>query len=148
MTRFGYTDEELIKAFHKESVKNNKYKLYCKRDNCGPAVLDFIDFAKSYRVYDIERVSGFFEADNFVHSFKDLTPEEHQMMKKEGLDPKLDKDRITFIQDNKIETELRFIPHYWAVRKGKILDVVGDCQFIKTGLARDIKPYRYHQKAL
>ena len=138
-------ESNLIDDFHK-SCSSEQLRSYSKRDNCGPAALDFIDHHAKNGV-KLTRVRGNFVADHAVHDKNDFTPD----MKKEFYTTNKDfnnKDhRKEFIENHpKYKEEWKKIPHYWTKdEQGNIHDPSGHSQFIKSGLSKDLDKSRYEE---
>lgn len=116
---------------------------YGKRDMCGPACLDFIDWAKQQGI-ELKRVRGEFVADEVVSAKADFTPEMKKEFMQSGLDWNSAADRKAWIEQSKYAEEWKRVPHYWTVDKdGNIHDPSGYQQLVKTGLAKDLDPSRY-----
>ena len=116
---------------------------YGKRDMCGPACLDFIDWAKQQGI-ELKRVRGEFVADEVVSAKADFTPEMKKEFAQSGLDWNSAADRKAWIEQSEYAEEWRRVPHYWTVDKdGNIHDPSGYQQLVKTGLASDLDPSRY-----
>ena len=116
---------------------------YGKRDMCGPACLDFIDWAKQQGI-ELKRVRGEFVADEVVSAKADFTPEMKKEFAQSGLDWNSAADRKAWIEQSKYAEEWKRVPHYWTVDKdGNIHDPSGYQQLVKTGLASDLDPSRY-----
>jgi len=116
---------------------------YGKRDMCGPACLDFIDWAKQQGI-ELKRVRGEFVADEVVSAKADFTPEMKKEFAQSGLDWNSAADRKAWIEQSKYAEEWKRVPHYWTVDKdGNIHDPSGYQQLVKTGLAKDLDPSRY-----
>jgi len=116
---------------------------YGKRDMCGPACLDFIDWAKQQGI-ELKRVRGEFVADEVVSAKADFTPEMKKEFAQSGLDWNSAADRKAWIEQSKYAEEWKRVPHYWTVDKdGNIHDPSGYQQLVKTGLASDLDPGRY-----
>ena len=116
---------------------------YGKRDQCGPACLDFIDWAKKQGI-ELKRVRGEFVADQVVSAKADFTPEMKKEFAQSGLDWNSAADRKAWIEQSKYAEEWKRVPHYWTVDKdGNIHDPSGYQQLVKTGLAKDLDPSRY-----
>jgi hypothetical protein len=126
-----------------EFLKSTTQK-YNKRDMCGPACLDFIDWARREKGIDLKRVRGEFIADEVVSAKADFTPEMKKEFFRSGLDWNSAEDRKAWIEQSKYAEEWKGVPHYWTVDdKGNIHDPSGYQQLIKTGLAKDLDPSRY-----
>ena len=116
---------------------------YGKRDMCGPACLDFIDWAKQQGI-ELKRVRGEFVADEVVSAKADFTPEMKKEFAQSGLDWNSAADRKAWIEQSEYAEEWKRVPHYWTVDKdGNIHDPSGYQQLVKTGLAKDLDPSRY-----
>lgn len=112
------------------------------RDNCGPATIDFIEWAKPKAI--LHRVRGEFVADDVVAQKADFTKEMKQEFKQSGLDFNSYNDRHSWILQSKYASDWHKIPHYWAEdARGKIYDPTGHSQFILSNLAKDLKSSRY-----
>lgn len=118
---------------------------YCKRDNCGPAALDFIDHQKGKTI--LKRVRGTFRADNVVHNKADFTKEMKHEFEGTKQDFNNSKHRHDFIANHpKYKDEWKKVPHYWTTDdKGKIHDPSGLAQLVKTGLSKDLNKDRYEE---
>ena len=134
---------DLIQQFRKESgIK--QCSIYDKRDNCGPAAIDFISWAKSKGIEGLKRINGYFKADIPASSKRDFTREMKQEFLNDGGNWDSDKERFDWISNSKYAEQWKHIPHYWVEdTNGKIYDPVGQQQFIDTGYAKDINPDRY-----
>jgi len=134
---------DLIQQFRKESgIK--QCSIYDKRDNCGPAAIDFISWAKSKGIEGLKRINGYFKADIPASSKRDFTREMKQEFLNDGGNWDSDKERFDWISNSKYAEQWKYIPHYWVEdTNGKIYDPVGQQQFIDTGYAKDINPDRY-----
>ena len=134
----NFADGSLVDKFLKATGGK-----YGKRDNCGPACLDFIDWAKQQGI-ELKRVRGEFVADEVVSAKADFTPEMKKEFMQSGLDWNSAKDRKAWIEQSEYAEEWRRVPHYWTVDKdGNIHDPSGYQQLVKTGLAKDLDPKRY-----
>ena len=136
----GKNIDDLIKSFKQEYSDSIKYG--CRRDNCGIPAADLMVYGSKYG-FDIKRVSGTFRADKALYKKKDFTQEELRDMKRQGLDINDINDRKKYAIQKNIVDELKLIPHYWNEYNGKIIDLTGEHQFIKTGLSSDLSPVRY-----
>ena len=133
----------LIQQFRQE-VGPKQCSIYDKRDNCGPATLDFISWAKSKGIKDLKRIDGYFKADIPVSSKKDFTREMKQEFLNDGGDWNNAKERFKWISKSKYAEQWKYIPHYWVEdSNGKIYDPTGQQQFIDAGYAKDLNPDRY-----
>ena len=72
-----------------------------------------------------KKVGGWLYTDTPQTDLESFTQKEIIAMKKQGLDPNNEQDRVTFITNNKLEDEFRWIPHSWVEVRGKILDPSG-----------------------
>ena len=133
---------DLISQF-KQSLSISEKRFFAKRDNCGPAAIDFIAFAKKHNV-TLYRVGGYFRADTVVYDKADFTKEMKQEFNGNFNNAK---ERKEWLESNpKYTEEWKLIPHYWCEdTKGKIYDPFGEEQFIKTGLAKDLNEKRYEK---
>lgn len=140
---FESSSNELVAQFL-QSITPKELRYYSIRDNCGPAALHMMSWAKNQGI-DLTRVEGYFKADHVVSSKADFTRE----MKDEFLDAGLDFNdadaRREFIESNpKYNEEWKLIPHYWLRdESANIYDPTGQIQFLKTGLASDLDDLRY-----
>lgn len=117
---------------------------YGKRDMCGPACLDFRDWARREKGIELKRVRGEFVADEVVSAKADFTPEMKKEFAQSGLDWNSAADRKAWIEQSKYAEEWKRVPHYWTVdSEGNIHDPSGYQQLVKTGLAKDLDPSRY-----
>lgn len=139
----GTTPTELISEFLK-SVSPKELKFYSVRDNCGPAALDFMLWAKD-KGLELRRVGGYFKADTIVYEKADFTKEMKRELLQRGWDFNNAQARKEFIQTNpEYSEEWKKIPHYWLEdTQGNVYDPSGYLQFIKTGLAADLDSSRY-----
>ena len=118
--------------------------IYGKRDNCGPAALDFISWAKSKGIKDLKRINGYFKADIPVSSKKDFTREMKQEFLSDGRNWDSAKERFEWISNSQYAEQWKYIPHYWVEdSNNKIYDPVGQLQFIDTCYAKDLNSNRY-----
>ena len=141
----NYADDKagLIQQFRQE-VGPKQCSIYDKRDNCGPAALDFISWAKSKGIKDLKRINGYFKADIPVSSKNDFTREMKQEFLNDGGDWNNAKERFKWISNSKYAEQWKHIPHYWVEdSNGKIYDPTGQQQFIDAGYAKDLNPDRY-----
>ena len=138
-----FLKEDLTGDFLK-SRSPSQVKFYSKRDNCGPAAIDMMFWAEEQGT-KLNRVQGYFVADQVVYDKDDFTTDMKKEFVGKGLDFNDPSARKAFIEaDPKYNTEWREIPHYWLVDKqGEIFDPTGYIQFIRTGLATDLNPSRY-----
>jgi hypothetical protein len=124
-------------------VQNSpKKREMCRRDNCGPTACEFLWFLNNLGI-DGDRIRGEFRSDRPVSSFNDFTPQQRLDMHAEGLNPRVAADRAAYLVSKGLEDEHRWIPHYWIVVDGVIVDPVGEVQFVRSGLAADIAAERY-----
>lgn len=131
---------DLLTEFENQLSLEEK-RLYAIRDNCGPAAISLIMFAKKHGI-ELKRVGGYFKADQVVYDKADFTRE----MKKEFTGNfNSAKERKEWIENNpKYSEEWKLIPHYWCEDAvGKIYDPTGKAQFIKKGLSKDLDKSRY-----
>ena len=135
--------ENLVSEFLKD-ISSRMRKYYSVRDNCGPAALDMIDWARKKGI-ELDRVGGYFIADQVVFDKSDFTKEMKREFLKQGLDFNDPQQRKSFIEsDPKYSEEWKNIPHYWLQdQQGKIYDPTGYIQFITTGLSTDLNSSRY-----
>lgn len=133
----------LVSQFLK-SISPKELRYYSIRDNCGPAALHMIEWARKQGI-DLKRREGYFVADNVVYDKADFTKEMKIDFLKQGLDFNDPAARKEFIELNpKYSEEWKKVPHYWLQDKqGNVYDPTGYIQFIKTGLARDLDSRRY-----
>ena len=66
-------NDSLVEEFIK-TRSPREISFYSKRDNCGPAALDFISWAKTEKGISLKRVKGTFLADKVVSEKEDFTP--------------------------------------------------------------------------
>jgi hypothetical protein len=112
------------------SLSDKQKRVYSIRDNCGPACLDFINFAKKNHGVDLKRISGFFKADIPVTEKADFTNEMKKELLSTGMDFNSADDRRKFVENSKYHEQWKHIPHYWAIdNSGKIYDPSGHAQF-------------------
>lgn len=125
--------------------QSNRVRFYSVQDNCGPCVLDYIAYmSKTHGIKDLVRVRGFILVDVLQTAYLDFYPEQILDMKARGLNPKLEKDRISYIYLVDLTYQNRLIPHYWATDSSEnIIDPSGKLQFIDKHLAQDLDNYRY-----
>lgn len=135
--------ENLVQQFRQEAGPQ-KCNIYDKRDNCGPAVLDFISWAESKGIKGLKRIDGFFKADIPVSLKKDFTREMKQQFLKDGGNWDSAEERFEWVSNSQYAEQWKYIPHYWVEdTNGKIYDPVGQQQFIDKGYAKDLNPDRY-----
>ena len=133
----------LVQQFKKE-VGAKQCSLYGKRDNCGPAALDFISWAESKGIKGLKRIDGYFKADIPVSSKRDFTREMKQEFLNDGGNWDSAKERFDWINSSKYVKQWKYIPHYWVEdTNGKIYDPSGQQQFIDAGYAKDLNSDRY-----
>ncbi len=121
-----------------------KKKSYGTRDNCGPAAYAFIDWAENTMgMGNLGIVSGYFRADDVIHDKTDFTKDMKKEFKSSGLDFNNPDDRKTWILNSKYAEKYHYVPHMWVINGNEIIDPSGDAQFIKKGLASDLRPGRY-----
>ena len=139
----GSEHEGLVLQFLK-SITPKELRYYSIRDNCGPAALHMMDWAKEKGI-ELHRVNGYFVADNVVYDKADFTKEMKHEFLQQGLDFNDPKSRQEFIASNpKYSKEWKKVPHYWLQDdRGTVYDPTGYIQFIKTGLAKDLDKSRY-----
>lgn len=137
------SDDDLVSEFLK-SISPWELRYYSIRDNCGPAALDMMYWAKKKGI-DLTKHGGFFVADHVVYDKADFTKEMKIEFKHSGLDFNNPDDRKQFIETNpKYSEEWKKIPHFWLQdAQGNIYDPSGYIQFIKTGLSSDLDKSRY-----
>lgn len=134
---------ELVQQFKKE-VGAKQCSLYGKRDNCGPAALDFISWAESKGIKGLKRIDGYFKADIPISSKRDFTREMKQEFLNDGGNWDSAKERFDWINSSKYAKQWKYIPHYWVEDiNGKIYDPSGQQQFIDAGYAKDLNSDRY-----
>ena len=133
----------LIQQFRQEAG-SQQCSIYDKRDNCGPAALDFISWAESKGIKDLKRIRGFFRADIPVSGKRDFTREMKQEFLKDGGNWNSAKERFEWISNSKYKEQWKYIPHFWVEdSKGRIYDTVGQQQFIDAGYSKDLNSDRY-----
>ena len=139
----GSEHEGLVLQFLK-SITPKELRYYSIRDNCGPAALHMMDWAKEKGI-ELHRVNGYFVADNVIYDKADFTKEMKHEFLQQGLDFNDPKSRQEFIASNpKYSKEWKKVPHYWLQDdRGTVYDPTGYIQFIKTGLAKDLDKSRY-----
>lgn len=138
------THTNLVTEFLNQCT-HDQQKFYSKRDNCGPACIDMLWWAKNNKHLELRRVEGEFYADSVVYDKADFTTEMKQEFKLSGLDFNDPRDRKQWIEDSKYAEAWTHIPHYWLIdNENNIHDPTGYIQFIKTGLSSDLSPSRYH----
>ena len=135
--------EKLITQW-KQTVSPYELKYFCKRDNCGPAALSFMQFLSQHGVKGLKRVEGYFKADSVVYDKADFTTEMKREFLASGGNWNNANDRKQWIENSKYADQWKFVPHYWVEdSRGNIYDAVGEEQFIKTKLAKDLSIDRY-----
>ena len=77
-------NDSLVEEFIK-TRSPREISFYSKRDNCGPAALDFISWAKTEKGISLKRVKGTFLADKVVSEKEDFTPGMRKVFKDAGL---------------------------------------------------------------
>ncbi len=140
------TNTDLVSTFLK-SISPKELRQYSIRDNCGPAALHMMEWAKSHGI-ELQRYGGYFTTDSVVSDKADFTRDMKKEFMSHGLDFNDPQARKQFIESNpKYSEEWKQIPHYWLQDStGKIYDPSGYIQFIKTGLAQDLSNERYSGK--
>ena len=142
------TESENIVSKFLQNITSREKRSYNIRDNCGPAALHMMDWAKSLGI-NLDRVGGYFVADQVVSDKAEFTKEMKREFLKQGLDFNDPKQRKSFIEsDSKYSEEWKNIPHYWLQdQQGNVYDPTGYAQFIATGLANDLDSSRYIKQA-
>ena len=140
--------QEVIDAW-KKATSSSELKRFCTRDNCGPAALDIMSFAKDKYGIELDspfanKTQGFFRADRVVSGKRDFTTQMKKEFKNDGGNWNDDKERESWIENSKYSEGWKYIPHYWLVdEKGNIYDPVGQEQFIDAKYAKDLDKNRY-----
>ena len=134
---------DLVSQFLK-SIPPKELKYYSIRDNCGPAALHMMSWARE-KGLELQRYGGYFVADNVVYDKADFTKEMKREFLQQGLDFNDPHARKEFIGSNsEYSEEWKKVPHYWLQDKqGNVYDPTGYIQFVKTGLAKDLASSRY-----
>ena len=128
----------------KQTIPSSEIRYFCKRDNCGPAAISFMQFLTKQGKKGLKRVEGFFKADTVVSDKNDFTPEMKKEFMQSGGNWNSSKERKQWIENSKYARQWKYIPHYWVEdSNGTIYDPVGQEQFINTGLAKDLNKKRY-----
>jgi hypothetical protein len=141
-SQYGIKPSKLIDAWKKET-SDSEIKYFCKRDNCGPAAIDFRNWAQSLGI-KLKRIEGFFHADKVVSGKRDFTPEMKDEFLDQGGNFNNPKEREEWVENSKYSDQWKFIPHYWLEdNKGTVYDPVGQEQFIDMGYAKDLNKKRY-----
>ena len=141
-SQYGIKPSKLIDAWKKET-SDSEIKYFCKRDNCGPAAIDFRNWAQSLGI-KLKRIEGFFHADKVASEKKDFTPEMKDEFLDQGGNFNNPKEREEWVENSKYSAQWKFIPHYWLEdNKGTVYDPVGQEQFIDMGYAKDLNKKRY-----
>lgn len=137
--------ENLVADFLASLSKREK-KFYNTRNNCGPAALALLDYAKLKEFpKSLERVQGYFQADMVVSAKKDFTPEMKEEYQKEGFDFQNAEQRKSWVESHDAyKDDWRKVPHYWLIDEDRaIYDPSGEMQFVQTKLAPDLNFHRY-----
>lgn len=134
---------DLVSQFLK-SIPPKELKYYSIRDNCGPAALHMMRWARE-KGLELQRYGGYFVADNVVYDKADFTKEMKREFLQQGLDFNDPHSRKEFIESTpEYSEEWKKVPHYWLQDKqGNVYDPTGYIQFVNTGLAKDLAPLRY-----
>lgn len=132
--------KSLIETFRQTHATTIAYG--CERNNCGYPVKAFTKYAKD-RGYQVKQVYGDFKVDNPEYHIEDFTEIERVNMVIQGLDPRVEADRVKYAIKNNLVDELKLVPHYWNEINGQIVDFTAEAQFVKTGLASDTDRSRY-----
>ncbi len=127
------TQEFLDQIYDRERI------FYSKRDNCGPAVLDFIDWAKENKNLDLERIKGEVKLKDVVYDKADFTKEMRDELVRAGYKFNFPDDRKEFILKSKYKDLYYYSPHYWAFGNNTIYDPAGLLQFGKLPLSSYVK---------
>jgi len=109
---------------------------YFVQDNCIDASQDFeqylvgrgIGFGEIVpigRMVNGKKKAGWFRADRPNLGIDALDSGDMVAMKQQGLDYRKQSDRMTYITNNDLEDEFKWIPHSWVELRGKILDPSG-----------------------
>ena len=134
---------DLVSQFLK-SIPPKELRYYSIRDNCGPAALHMMSWARE-KGLELQRYGGYFVADNVVYDKADFTKEMKREFLQQGLDFNDPHARKEFIGSNsEYSEEWKKVPHYWLQDKqGNVYDPTGYIQFVNTGLAKDLASSRY-----
>lgn len=127
-------DPLLVEFWRTRTPEQMKY--YFVQNNCYGASQDLIEFLESKGIGNAEiipigRISngkkqfGWFYADVPDLTYDALEKKDVAAMREQGLDPRKKPDRITYIQNNNLEEEFKWIPHSWVEIRGTILDPSG-----------------------
>ena len=124
-------DPLLIKFWNKHQDKLPEY-FRTGETGCVEASNDLADEIGGFayvvpigRFSGSKKVGGWLYTDTPQTDLESFTQKEILAMKKQGLDPSKEQDRVTFITNNKLEDEFKWIPHSWVEVRGKILDPSG-----------------------
>lgn len=109
---------------------------YATRGGCGAAARDFLEFLEAQGIMTAEMIpagrivkgakkQGWFYTDIPDTDMDAFTREDLMRMKYQGLDPRKRKDRLSYIKNNGLEEEFRWIPHAWVEIRDRILDPSG-----------------------
>jgi hypothetical protein len=147
-----FTDNELVLKEYipllKDFIKEYDFiiKRSYKRDYCDQAADGFVDYINSLNDDNLkaEMIEGNILIDEPQYDYLDFTFKELHKMKNEGYNPKSKTDRIKFAKDNKLDDELKLVPHYYNKLNNILIDFSGLQQFKKTGLVKEfgIKNYK------
>ena len=134
---------DLVSQFLK-SIPPKELRYYSIRDNCGPAALHMMSWARE-KGLELQRYGGYFVADNVVYDKADFTKEMKREFLQQGLDFNDPHSRKEFIESTpEYSEEWKKVPHYWLQDKqGNVYDPTGYIQFVNTGLAKDLASSRY-----
>lgn len=127
-------DPLLLEFWRTRTPEQLKY--YFVQNNCHGASLDLLDFLESKGIGNAEIVPcgriangkksfGWLYADVPDLTYYALMKTDIDTMHQQGLDPRKKTDRVTYIRNNDLEEEFKWIPHSWVELRGAILDPSG-----------------------
>jgi hypothetical protein len=132
-------DPLLIEFWRQQS--QDKLDQYFTTDGCISASQNFLEFLDTKGLSGFAEIipigyiittngkqikaQGWFHLDHPVLTPDALTSHDIRQMRSTGLNPKKRKDRKTYIYQNNLEEEFRWVPHSWVELRGRILDPSG-----------------------
>lgn len=132
--------EKLIKSYKDE---NSETWLYGQeRGNCGVISSDFMIYCERKGV-NAPRIAGAFIIDTPTYDKLDFTEEEIEDLRSQGYDFESLDERKNYVKNNNLEASHKYIPHYWNVIDGDIIDLSGKSQFVDTGFSEELSSDRY-----
>ena len=131
----GQNFDHLLVEFWR-TRKPDQLQYYFIQNNCYGASQDLNEFLEKQGIGNAEiipigRISngrkhfGWFYADVPDLSYDALERKDIVAMREQGLNPRNKQDRISYIRNNDLEEDFKWIPHSWIELQGTILDPSG-----------------------